>query len=53
MKRKLVLAIVTLVFAGCFQVDAQVKYSNEFLAIGVYPFYFENEYKYIDRVNEV
>ena len=30
-----------------------LKFFNEFLAVGVYPFYFENEHKYIDRVNEV
>ena len=30
-----------------------LKFFNEFLAVGVYPFYFENEQKYIDRVNEV
>ncbi|MDD2356403.1 MAG: AAA family ATPase [Thiovulaceae bacterium] len=29
-----------------------LKYFNDFLSVGVYPFYFEDETKYIDRINE-
>ena len=29
-----------------------LKYFKEFLDVGVYPYYFEDEYKYVDRISE-